>query len=341
MSNPQLAEWAKETFGLQKAPDASTILKILKRGDQGLIMQADQIEEAVILWINIAENNQIPITWELIKTKATIFAERIGVKNFSASQGWMEKFGKRHCIKMNRIHGEAGSTDIELLQIDKAAIKEKIEGYSARDIYNFDETALFYAAPPRTTISHQKFSGWKDNKKRLTNNKKQEASDHGFSMYHYNSNAWMTRSIFHVFLCRFDHAMKAQKHKVLLILNNLSGYIVDYTPTNIELLFLPPNTTFHLQPLNGNIIWAFKAYFKCKQYGKAYQYIGMIQNGNQDKIGPIDKIFEIDQLWAMKWIREAWESVLAKTIENCWNATIFCFIDDEDSEGSSKAIYWS
>ncbi|OAD77057.1 hypothetical protein PHYBLDRAFT_109684 [Phycomyces blakesleeanus NRRL 1555(-)] len=131
----------------------------------------------------------------------------------------MKKFGKRHSIKMNRIHGEAGSTDIESLQINKAAIKEKIEGYSACDIYNFDETALFYAAPPRTTISHQKFSGWKDNKKRLTvgllcnvdgmdkwsdvlmigharrpncfnkNNKKQEASDHEFSMYHYNSNA--------------------------------------------------------------------------------------------------------------------------------------------------------
>ncbi|OAD80855.1 hypothetical protein PHYBLDRAFT_105401, partial [Phycomyces blakesleeanus NRRL 1555(-)] len=101
---------------------------------------------------------------------------------------------------------------------DKAAIKEKIEAYSACDIYNFDETALFYAAPPRTTISCQKFSGWKENKKRLTvdllcnangtdkwsdilmigharrpncfnkSNKKQEAVDHGLSMYHYNSN---------------------------------------------------------------------------------------------------------------------------------------------------------
>ncbi|OAD77402.1 Homeodomain-like DNA binding domain-containing transcription factor [Phycomyces blakesleeanus NRRL 1555(-)] len=87
MSNPQLAEWAKETFGFQKALNVSTISKILKRGDQGLIMQANQIEEAVILLIKIAENNQIPITWELIKTKATIFAKRIGVKDFNASQG--------------------------------------------------------------------------------------------------------------------------------------------------------------------------------------------------------------------------------------------------------------
>ncbi|OAD77058.1 hypothetical protein PHYBLDRAFT_142571 [Phycomyces blakesleeanus NRRL 1555(-)] len=132
--------------------------------------------------------------------------------------------------------------------------------------------------------------------------------------------------------------MKAQKRKVLLILDNFSDHIVDYTSTNVELLFLPPNTTSHLQPLNSGIIQAFKAYFKCKQYGKAYQYIGMIQNGNQDKIGPIDKIFEIDQLWAMKWIREAWESISAKTIENCWNATIFHFIEDEDSEDVNQAM---
>ncbi|OAD67264.1 hypothetical protein PHYBLDRAFT_118494, partial [Phycomyces blakesleeanus NRRL 1555(-)] len=65
-------------------------------------------------------------------------------------------------------HGEAGSTDIESLQIDKASIKEKIEAYSACDIYNFDETALFYTTLPRTTISRQKFSGWKENKKQLT-----------------------------------------------------------------------------------------------------------------------------------------------------------------------------
>ncbi|OAD80094.1 hypothetical protein PHYBLDRAFT_59137 [Phycomyces blakesleeanus NRRL 1555(-)] len=85
----------------------------------------------------------------------------------------------------------------------------------------------------------------------------------------------------------------AQKRKVLLTLNNFSGHIVDYTPTNVELLFLSPNTTSHLQPLDGGIIRAFKAYFKRKKYGKTYQYIGMIQNGDQDKIRPIDKIFEI------------------------------------------------
>ena len=127
-----------------------------------------QLEEAVILWVNVAENNKIPINWDLIKLKATLFAERIGIQDFQASHGWMQKFGKRHGIKMNRIHGEAGSADISAIEIDKASIKESIDRFALKDIYNFDETALFYAAPPRSTISRLGFSGWKENKKRLT-----------------------------------------------------------------------------------------------------------------------------------------------------------------------------
>ena len=327
-----------------------------------------QLEEAVILWVNVAENNKIPINWDLIKLKATLFAERIGIQDFQASHGWMQKFGKRHGIKMNRIHGEAGSADISAMEIDKASIKESIDRFALKDVYNFDETALFYAAPPRSTISRLGFSGWKENKKRLTlgmicnadgtdkwqdiliigharrpycfskHQKRLEASDHGFNMYHHNSNAWMTKSIFYFFLRRFDRSMKAQNRKVLLLLDNFSGHAVDYVPTNVELLFLPPNTTSHLQPLDGGIIRAFKAHFKKKQYRKAYQYVGMLQNGHQDVVGPVDKVFEVDQLQAMKWAREAWKAVSEETIKNCWNSTIFRLIYGEDSPGKKRSL---
>ena len=46
-----------------------------------------QLEEAVILWVNVAENNKISINWDLIKLKATLFAERIGIQDFQASHG--------------------------------------------------------------------------------------------------------------------------------------------------------------------------------------------------------------------------------------------------------------
>lgn len=190
----------------------------------------------------------------MIKTKAMDYAERFEVPEFTCSKGWMDKFAKRHLIKMHRIHGEAGSADIEAIAIDKPSLRETIDKYELRDIYNFDETALFYTAAPRTTISTVGFSGWKDNKKRLTlgfvcnadgsdkwndivfigharrpncfsiHQKKQDASAHGFSLYHYNVNAWMTKKIFLTFLRRFDRSMKAQGRNVLLLLDNFSGH---------------------------------------------------------------------------------------------------------------------
>jgi hypothetical protein len=44
-----------------------------------------------------------------------------------------------------------------------------------------------------------------------------------------------------------------------------SGGLSGYQPlTHIELAFLPPNTTSHLQPLDAGIIASFKNYFKRK-----------------------------------------------------------------------------
>ncbi|KAL7314570.1 hypothetical protein PS15m_006141 [Mucor circinelloides] len=63
----------------------------------------------------------------------------------------------------------------------------------------------------------------------------------------------------------------------------------------------------------------------------------MLQNGHQDVVGPVDKVFEVDQLQAMRWAREAWKAV-SEEIINCWNSTIFRLIYGEDSPGVEQAI---
>ena len=72
----------------------------------------------------------------------------------------------------------------------------------------------------------------------------------------------MTSGVFKTYLRRFDNAMKYQNRRVLLLLDNFSGHRCDYTAENIEIVFLPPNTTSHCQPLDQGIIHAFKCHFK-------------------------------------------------------------------------------
>jgi hypothetical protein len=289
-----------------------------------------------------------------VRQFALEIAPQLNHPEFKASNGWIDRMSKRNALKMFKLHGEAESADSSSFEMNRPAITEIISKYSAKDTYNFDETALFYSAPPRTTIAATGFMGRKESKKRLTvgllcnadgsdkwfepltighakrpkcfdnlRGQKQEAAAHGFHLYFHNENAWMTKKIFKTFLQRFDRAMRYNQRKVLLILDNFAGHIIDHEPTNVELLFLPPNTTSVLQPLDGGIIRAFKAHFKRRQFSKAYRAVGLIQSGRPDLVGPIDQLFEIDQLQAMKWIRDAWDSISSETIKTCWDTTIY------------------
>ena len=73
-------------------------------------------------------------------------------------------------FKSRVMHGEAGSAVInnQDVQICIAEITKKINQYGLSNVYNFDETALFYAQVPRRTISKTPLSGLKDDKTRIT-----------------------------------------------------------------------------------------------------------------------------------------------------------------------------
>lgn len=60
------------------------------------------------------------------------------------SQGWLEKFKLRHGIKSFRRFGESGSVDTYDMEKNLEAIREKIDNYPKTDVFNMDETGLFY-----------------------------------------------------------------------------------------------------------------------------------------------------------------------------------------------------
>ncbi|KAL4272794.1 hypothetical protein GQ457_13G009420 [Hibiscus cannabinus] len=48
------------------------------------------------------------------------------------------------CLYHRRGHGESGSIDMEDMENKLVAIKEKINQYLMKDIFNMDEIGLFY-----------------------------------------------------------------------------------------------------------------------------------------------------------------------------------------------------
>ena len=142
--------------------------------------------------------------------------------------------------------GEKADVDIAVVEDWK---ENFLEGYNPCDIFNMDETALFFRTTEDKTL-HQKgqeCSGGKKAKMRLTIslctnmfgdketplviwkslnhccfkrvNKKTLAAE-----YHANKKAWMTSGIFETWLKKFDTRMVCKGRKVLLFLDNNTSH---------------------------------------------------------------------------------------------------------------------
>ena len=94
-------------------------------------------------------------------------------ETFSASQGWLSRFKKRANLYHGVVTREAASADkaaTERFPQELMKIIER-EGYSAKQIFNADETGLFWKKmPEKTYISREQktMPGFKATKDRLT-----------------------------------------------------------------------------------------------------------------------------------------------------------------------------
>jgi len=107
------------------------------------------VEEALIVWIEKALECNITITGSLIQKKALNFAELLEITDFKASSGWLQRFKKRYSISAFNKHGEAQSAPIEQIPEMRLELKGNIEQYQPNDVFNCDETGLYWKMEPK------------------------------------------------------------------------------------------------------------------------------------------------------------------------------------------------
>lgn len=153
--------------------------------------------------------------------KAEQLAQQFGIpqEELGFLNGWLDCFKSRHGIREVTRHGEAASVPAESVAAARAFLQSVLCKYRFCDIYNFDETGLFYRMPPNKTLATTQQSGVKGDKTRIslgfmTNAdnsdiqppliighvhrprafQKKEGRELGFD-YYWNKNAWMVGSI--------------------------------------------------------------------------------------------------------------------------------------------------
>jgi len=310
-----------------------------------------QLEEVMIIWVDQQISRNLTISGPIIQQKAKECANLLDINNFSASAGWLANFKSRNNLHAFKISGEAGSAPIDELPQMKVELQEVLQGYELKDIWNYDETALFWRLEPCKTIAHTPVLGKKRSKERVSILVTCNASGdeklplvyiHKYETpraligiekrslpvwYYWNSKAWMQRSIFKHYLERLNSKMVRENRHIILLMDNARCHKSDNINnlSNVKIHFLPPNTTSYLQPLDQGIIYSLKAQYCKLLCQNRIQIYDLYEEG--DSIPPPVNIFD-----SINLIANAWKNVTKKTILNSWAKTEILPDNMRDSE---------
>ena len=115
-------------------------------------------------------SRRIPITGPLLQMKALEFAHQLNITDFKASKGWLQSFVKRNNVAFGTMSGERGDVKDETVKNWKKTLPKLCEGYAEKDIFNMDESGLFFRDTVRKTFHFKSddCAGGKRSKERIT-----------------------------------------------------------------------------------------------------------------------------------------------------------------------------
>ena len=132
-----------------------------------------QLDEQVYEWFVAQRSKNIPISGPLLQERARQISLELGgasTGTFKGSNGWLQKFRKRHGIKHRVICGESATVDPAIVDDWKERLPLIIGKYAPNDVYNADETGLFFKALPDRSLvmAKETCKGGKRSKERFT-----------------------------------------------------------------------------------------------------------------------------------------------------------------------------
>ncbi len=347
----QLKEWVETTYGFPISQ--ATVSNTLKRARD--LIAADNtlsntqvkrhqnvlyplMEKALHTWF-IAHQGRVNMSGELLQVKGAKFLKELypDAPSFEFSNGWLDRFKSRYRIKSYRRFGESGSVDMTVIEEARPKLCQILDQYSWDDIYNMDETGLFYRMQADNSLATRQLEGRKQSKERLTavvccngNGshklplwilgkfqsprcfKNINLNNLGCT-YRWNKKAWMTQTIFLEWLKWFGP--KVSGRRVLLLMDNCSAHVQgDNLPdlANIRIHYLPPNTTSKIQPCDAGIIRCLKAHYR-RSFNKKILDAMEKNVENPEKINVLEGI----ELVVDAWTNGVKEETIARCFQHC------------------------
>ncbi|XP_027716076.1 tigger transposable element-derived protein 1-like [Vombatus ursinus] len=314
-----------------------------------------EMERLLSIWI---EGKKSRTTFLTIKGKAlSIYADLkrkspnpAEVAPFRASCGWFSGFKHRYNFCNLQFSREASRAEQKAAKEFPAVIQKLIkeEGYTLDQIFNFDETIIYYKRMPRRTYipkAEKHAQGYKASKDRLTVMFGANASgdlklkpvvvyrsDNPRALkgivkaslgvhYRYSKKGWMTAQIcidiFAEFFPVIEYYCKKKNlaFKILIIIDNAPSHpptIAELNP-KVKFVFLPQEITSLIQPLDQGVIALFKAYYLKRTFKML-----IAATGGENAETATEFWKRVNIKMAIDIIVEAWNDVTKECLHRVW-----------------------
>uniref|UniRef100_A0A0D9RBN5 HTH CENPB-type domain-containing protein n=1 Tax=Chlorocebus sabaeus TaxID=60711 RepID=A0A0D9RBN5_CHLSB len=315
------------------------------------------MEKVLVVWIENQTSHTISLNQSLIQRKALLFksmkANR-GEKK-EAGTGWFMRFKERSPLHNINVHGEAPSADVRAAASDPEDLVKAIDkgGYTTQQILSINQRAFYWKIMlSRTFLAREKsMPGFKASKDRLSlllgANEIEASADYyktpralkNFTKstlpvrYKCNNKDWMTVHLFTSWFTEYFKptleiycSEKKISFKILLFIDNVPHHLRALMEMfkKINVVFMPANTTFTVQPMDKEVILTSHSYlrsYSCHSYSSE----GCCPN----QLKTFWKKFTI--LDAIKNICNSWEEVKISTLTGIYKKFIPTFMDDFES----------
>ncbi|CAK9822349.1 Tigger transposable element-derived protein 1 [Anthophora retusa] len=315
----------------------------------------EKMEKDLVNWIDECSKKRIPLDTNVIKHKALQIYKDLKENgefsinpDFVASKGWYDRFRKRFSLQNMKVQGKSASVDNEAARTYPKELQKIIKqrGYTTDQVFNADETGLWWRKMPKRTFISKKEKitpGFNVSKDRVTLLMCSNVSgDHmvkpmlvyrslnPHAMKNINKNTlpvyWTANkkacvtvdSFKKWFLNCFVPSVEAylkQKDldfKVLLILDNAPSHPRDLNHPNVEIIFLPPNTSSLIQPLDQGVIATFKTHY----IRQSLQWVLQRIDDKSIDIAEAWRLFSI--LDCVNIISSSIKEIKQSTLNACW-----------------------
>nr|XP_037290390.1 tigger transposable element-derived protein 4-like [Rhipicephalus microplus] len=111
------------------------------------------VEEALLMWLRDARSRNIPVNGLLLRKREEQLAVVLNQEQFQCSEGWLSRLKSRHAIAFKCLFGKSASVD-DTVVADWIAdvLPAHLEGYTPQDVFNADESGIFYKFKPGKTF---------------------------------------------------------------------------------------------------------------------------------------------------------------------------------------------